>query len=216
MSNNDLLTEIEEEFETASGGQRKADISLSGTGTEFSDSFDSVGGAAFFDVEFKDSAQYKIKAVGQTVEDRTIKFASDETPITHNLIDELEEGTYILNVEADESARWELDVYLTAPEPISLPYEGSGRGNDVIGPLSHSGFIRINATNYHTNKMNVKQPEVTGRSYLNSPSTSVESSADGQGTMNEQIVSTVDGYEKYPWLQIESNGKWEIEVDAHE
>jgi len=216
MANDDLLDQIESEFEAPSNEDRVPDLSLSGTGDGYSDPFEAPGGVAFFEMDLEDSGDYKIKAVGQTAEDDTVKFASDETPITHRSITNLEEATYILNVGADKGASWDIDVYFSSPEPISLPVVKSGQGDDVIGPIPHSGFIKINATNYHSTTMRVKQPEANGKGYINSPSFSIDGSNDNQGTQKEEVMSTKDGRTNYPWLRIDTDGSWEIEVDAHD
>jgi hypothetical protein len=215
VTNSDLLSEIVEEFESVSEDQRTPDISLSGKGDSYSDPFDAPGGIAIFEMDFKNNGRYKIKAVGQTVEDDTIKVAGDETPVVHRTITRLDEGTYILNVSAESGNNWVVDGYFTAPDPVSLPVERSGRGDDLIGPIPHSGFIKITAVNYYTSRMTVKQPKADGKGYLNSPSFSIDASTDDQGTTKKEIMSTKDGRDNYPWLRIDCDGSWEIEVEAH-
>lgn len=213
--NTDLLDEVDDAVQPVSSSEREPHVSVVGEGVDFSEGFSAPGGVSFFDMEFLDDARYKIKAVGETGEDSVVKIASDETPVSHRVIDKLDEGTYILNVEADDGARWKVDIYFSSPEPVNLPYSTSGKGYDVVGPIPHSGFIKIVATNQHTERLEIKQPKKTGKSYLNSPNHYVEASSDGSDVTNEQIISTVDGYKKYPWLEIRSDGEWSIEITPH-
>lgn len=215
MSNKDLLAAIEWENETPTGSERTPDITLSGVGDGYSDGFEAPGGVTLVESNLQDSGRYKIKAVGQTEEDSTIKYASDETPITHRNITQLSEDTYILNVEADEGKEWSINMYFTPPSPVSLPVERSGRGDDVVGPIPHEGFIRVVAVNRSNSTMTVKQPKENGKGYLNSPSFRVDADESNEGVTKEEIMSTKDGHTNYPWLRIDCDGDWDIEVHAH-
>lgn len=214
MSNTDLLDEIEEDFDILSDTERSPDVSLSAVGDEISDPFDAPGGVTFFDMTFHDSGRYTVKAVGQTAEDESVKIASDETPVEHRVITNLDEGTFILNVDAKEGTQCDVDVYFTSPESVSLPVKKSGRGNDFIGPIAHEGFINISIVNYDTGTLKIQQPKSSGNRYLNSPGFRVDSSNDNQGTSKEEMMSTKDGYKNYPWIYIKSDGEWEIKIDA--
>lgn len=90
----------------------------------------------------------------------------------------------------------------------------SGRGDDFIGPIIHEGFIKLTVVNYDTSSLSIKQPKASGKKYLNSPGFRVDDSNDNQGTSKEEIISTKDGHKNYPWVYIECDGKWEIEVDV--
>lgn len=169
----------------------------------------------FVESTLHDNGRYTIKAVGQTAEDSTIKYANDETPITHRNITQLSEETYILNVEADEGKEWSVDIYFTPPSPVSLPVKRSGRGDDVIGPIPHEGFIRVVATNRSNGRMRIRQPQENGKEYLNSPSFLVDADESNEGVTKEEIMSTKDGHTNYPWLRIDCDKKWEVEVHAH-
>jgi hypothetical protein len=216
MSNEDLLEAIEWENETPTGSERTPDISLSGVGDGYSDAFEAPGGVTFVESNLHDNGRYTIKAVGQTAEDSTIKYAHEETPVTHRNITKLSEDTYILNVEADEGKEWSIDIYFTLPPSVSLPVERSGRGDDVVGPIPHEGFIRVVATNRSNSTMTIKQPKENGKGYLNSPSFRVDADESNEGVTKEEIMSTKDGHTNYPWLRIDCDGEWDVEVHAHD
>jgi hypothetical protein len=214
MTNSDLLGEIEDDIEMVDVDRRSADLSLTGSGDEVSEPIESPGGMAIFDCTFADRGRYKIKAVGQTAEDNVVKTADRGTPIEHRILTNLDEGTYMLNVSAQEGAAWSLDVYFSSPEPTTLPIMKSGRGDDFIGPLSHKGFISVSVTNFHSKRLRIKQPKTNGKRYMNSPGFGVDASSDDLGESKQEVMSTKDGYTDYPWVYVQCDGEWEVEVEV--
>lgn len=190
-------------------------IEFSGEGGAYSDLFTLSGGFTLIHLQYHDTGRYKVRAVGETAEDHTINLTTDQTPISHKIINEYDSDSYILNIEAPNEGQWTIKVYDKPPSEVSLPLKMTGRGRDVIGPLPTEGFTKVSVSNFHKNAIRLKQARKSGKSYLNDPSMKIEGIDSGEQNIEQQVMSTVDGSTDYPYLQIRADGDWIIEIEGH-
>lgn len=196
---------------------RQPDRTFAGEGDGFTESFEVPGGVVFINLTVDGESYCDVTAVGQSTEDVSIKYVKDGGPVTHRRAEQMDRGTYIIDIETeDNSLSWEVDLFFEPPEPISLPYQTATQGDRVIGPIAHSGFIRVDLINGGDEELVVQQFESDLKT--SNGATYVSPASGGQPTTATEICSTVDDSMEWPWLVVESFGSdgWEIEVVAHD
>lgn len=215
MSDKNLIEEIENEFELPENDSWNPDISLSGTGDDFSETFELPGGLVIVEITLENNKSYEINAVSESGEDRQLTW-NHQSISSRRRVANMGEGTYILDVECRREGSWEINFYLSAPDPRTLPVSESGSEDDFIGPVNYSGFIKLEATNYDDSSMRVSLLGSDGTGYASDEVMSLGSKEPAENSSSSTAVaSNQDGGRHLPWIQIRSDGQWELNMTAH-
>lgn len=218
----EILSELENEFENLSCIDREAEYSFSGSGDFSSNPFDLSSGLLIAEVKYLgegdyDRRDYSMELIGEESNDITLDPMREETPTTHKFIDNINSGTYILQVEDKRDGGWEIDIYRSPSKPEHLPIHRSGHGYDIIGPIAYSGFLEIEMTTCGTDRGWVKFTRRNGQRDTGAPSVSVDAPAPGDNRKSEtEVASNKSGSSHYCFAAVNCNGKWEVEITEHD
>lgn len=212
MSDEGILEELEKEFESIKTDSWEPDVSFSGAGSQITGPFESPGGFVIIDVTLEDGDRYEITAVDESAEDFQIQWAHQPT-IDSGDLRNMQKGTYMLNVQPENGGEWEIDFYFTASEPVSLPISKSGSGGDFIGPINHSGFIKLEGRNYSDSQMKVVRRRSDGSASVSDELLYLDPVEVGENsTSSIKVGSNQEGRTHYPWISIDCEGEWELEL----
>lgn len=215
MSEQDIIEEIESEFDLTDDPSWEPDLSFSGTGNDISGTFDSPGGFVIIELSLEEDHNYEIIAVSESGEDNQITW-NHQSIDNWRILTNFDKGTYILDVESRTGGSWSVDFYFSAPSPQELPISKSSSGIDFIGPVNYSGFIKFEATNYDDSTMEVNLYRPDGTGVVSDQVLRLDGVGPGEeSTSITKVASNQDGRTHLPWVKIRSEGKWELELEAH-
>jgi len=214
MSDQSILEELEDEFEIVGNDSWEPDFSFSGSGNYISETFESPGGFVIIEVILEDDS-YDITAVGESEEDLNILY-QHEPSVDCRKIRNMDQDTYILDIETESGGSWEVNFYFTAPEPATLPISKSGSGDDFIGPLNHSGFIQIEAKVSDNHPLEVFFVESHGNTYMGDQVVRLDGvNPSEDGSSIRKVASNQDSHKHKPWVRVDCDGEWELELTPH-
>jgi len=177
-----------------------ADIALSGSGQTATQSFPVVGGLTLFKSHCGCNGNFVVE-----VDDSNGKQIDIPVNVigayTGSVAEGLDAGRYILKIDAD--AAWTVTVSQPRHTPGGhLPQTYTGQGQQVVGPFSSSGSVRLAAQNSGNSNFVV--------TILGDDGSEKDIPINEIGKYNGSTISNLDGGTY--WLGVDSDGNWSVSV----